>query len=50
MFVKDSKTVIEKRLKNGYLHDSEEEKENKVQRFSKNVLFCGLFSSELGQL
>jgi hypothetical protein len=32
------------------LHASEEEKENKIQRFSKNVLLFGLFSSEPGQL
>jgi hypothetical protein len=46
MFVKDSKTVI--LMKKDHQHDVEEEKENKIQGFSKKFLLCGLVHQNLG--
>jgi hypothetical protein len=45
MFVKDSKTVI---LIKGHQQDAEEEKENKIQGFSKNYLLRRLILQNLG--
>jgi hypothetical protein len=42
MFIKDSKIVI--LIKRGY----EEEKENKIQGFSKKFLLCGVAHQNLG--
>jgi hypothetical protein len=46
MFVKDIKTVI--LMKTSYQHDAEEEKENKIQGFSKNFLTYGFVYQNLG--
>jgi hypothetical protein len=46
VFVKDSKTVI--MMKKGHQHDAEEEKENQIQEFSKNLLLCELVHQNLG--
>jgi hypothetical protein len=45
MFVKDSKTVI---LIKGHQQDAEEEKEKKIQGFSKNYLLRRLILQNLG--
>jgi hypothetical protein len=41
MLVKDS--TIVNLLENGHQHDAEEEKENKIQGFAKNVCFVDFF-------
>jgi hypothetical protein len=46
MFDKDSKIVI--LMKKSHQHDAEEEKENKIQGFSKNFLLRGLVHQNLG--
>jgi hypothetical protein len=46
MFVKDGKIVI--LLENGHQHDAEEEKEKKIQRFSKSFLLHGFVHENLG--
>jgi hypothetical protein len=35
-------------MKKGHQHDAEEEKENKIQGFSKKFQFCGLVHENLG--
>jgi hypothetical protein len=46
MLVEDSITVIW--LKIDHQHDAEEEKENKIQGFSKNLLLRGLVHQNVG--
>jgi hypothetical protein len=46
MLVKDSEIVI--LLENGHQNDAEEEKEKKIQGFSKNFLLCRLVHLNLG--
>jgi hypothetical protein len=47
MFVKDSKTVV--LMKKGRQHDAEEEKENIIQGFLKNILLRGLIHQNPGK-
>jgi hypothetical protein len=46
MFIKDSKIII--LLQNDHQPDAEDEKENKIQGFSKNFLLPGLLHQNLG--